>query len=105
MIYIVTWCLIKLVYINVPVFDEFDRYQHSYYDSETVIECGHEKIFYNRDSAIMFYDKAYKESIHSVQIDSTRYRGEIDTITLVNDTIVWWNNGLDVHRHPKINDN
>ena len=101
--YIVLWCLIHTVIIpcpHKPNIDEFDRVTNSMiqtlelcWETETT---HHSKQFQDRDSAIMFYNKAMTESnywnsqiprVASVELDSiviplTIKFGSIDSLII-----------------------
>lgn len=68
--YIIYWCLITVISVPHHVEDEFGRYRYTYETAESRRDCGYEKVFSDRDSAFMFYNRALKANINSVRIDS-----------------------------------
>lgn len=90
--YIVTWCIL----ISGPVeqtyevhTDEFGREQYEIvWKDPTYEDCDHIRVFENKDSAKVFYNRAIRESdIINVSIDS------IVPSTILNKTIINKENG------------
>lgn len=85
--YIIYWCIVNQISINCPSWTTIDEFgvktEHESMANcyKLQYDCNHSKVFYNRDSAIHFYNEGIKRqnqvfnnNLDSVRIDSIKTR-------------------------------